>query len=64
TDNQPLVTEHLKAVLKDHYNYDPTPCFRALYRSFTECAFVEDGEDIIFYKNMKGESDRFLATDA
>ncbi|KAJ6474779.1 fatty acid desaturase-domain-containing protein [Mycena sanguinolenta] len=61
--NQPLVTEHLKTVLKDHYNYDPTPCFRALYRSFTECAFVEDEGDIIFYKNMKGESVRFVATD-
>ncbi|KAJ6473895.1 fatty acid desaturase-domain-containing protein [Mycena sanguinolenta] len=60
--NQPLVTEHLKVILKEHYNYDPTPCFRALYRSFTECAFVEDEGDIIFYKNMKGESVRFLAT--
>ncbi|KAJ7157276.1 fatty acid desaturase-domain-containing protein [Mycena filopes] len=61
--NQPLVTEHLKAVLGEHYNYDPTPCFRALYRSFTECAFVEDEGDIIFYKNKKGESVRFLQTE-
>ncbi|KAJ7628802.1 fatty acid desaturase-domain-containing protein [Roridomyces roridus] len=61
--NQPQVTEHLKRVLGEHYNYDPTPCFRALYRSFTECAFVEDEGDIIFYKNMKGESVRFLQAD-
>ncbi|KAJ7757656.1 delta-12 fatty acid desaturase [Mycena metata] len=61
--NQPLVTEHLKTVLGEHYNYDPTPCFRALYRSFTECAFVEDEGDIIFYKNRKGEAVRFLQPD-
>ncbi|KAJ7229756.1 fatty acid desaturase-domain-containing protein [Mycena haematopus] len=60
--NQPLVTEHLKTVLGEHYNYDPTPSFRALYRSFTECAFVEDEGEIIFYKNRKGEAVRFLAT--
>ncbi|KAJ7743780.1 fatty acid conjugase [Mycena metata] len=61
--NQPLVTEHLKTVLGEHYNYDPTPCFRALYRSFTECAFVEDEGDIIFYKNQKGEALRFAQAD-
>ncbi|KAK6978221.1 delta-12 fatty acid desaturase [Favolaschia claudopus] len=61
--NQPKVTEHLKVVLGKHYNYDPTPCFRALYRSFTECAFVEDEGDIIFYKNTKGEAVRFLEGD-
>ncbi|KAJ7463514.1 fatty acid desaturase-domain-containing protein [Mycena galericulata] len=62
--NQPEVTKHLKNVLNEHYNYDPTPCFRALYRSFTECAFVEDEGDIIFYKNRKGQAVRYLQADA
>ncbi|KAF8211714.1 delta-12 fatty acid desaturase [Mycena galopus ATCC 62051] len=61
--NQPQVTEHLKTILKEHYNYDSTPCFRALYRSFTECSFVDDEGDIIFYRNQKGESVRFLQPD-
>ena len=42
----------------------PTPrqnTFRALYRSFRECCFIEDDGDIVFYKNQHGEAQRFLA---
>jgi len=35
-DNGPEITKALKRVLKDDYNYDSTPTFYALYRSFTE----------------------------
>lgn len=35
--------------------------FRALYRTFTQCCFIEDDGDIIFYKNKDGEAVRFLA---
>ncbi|KAF9467195.1 fatty acid conjugase [Collybia nuda] len=59
--NQPLVTEHIKKVLKGDYNYDSTNTFRALYRTFTQCCFIEDDGNIIFYKNKDGEAVRVLA---
>ncbi|KAJ7167150.1 fatty acid desaturase-domain-containing protein [Mycena crocata] len=49
--NQPEVTKELKKILGDSYNFDSTNCFRALHRSFTECTFIEDEGDIVFYKN-------------
>ncbi|KAF5356411.1 hypothetical protein D9758_009483 [Tetrapyrgos nigripes] len=62
--NQPLVTEHIKRVLKDDYNYDSTNTFRALYRTFTQCCFIEDTGDIVFFKNKDGEAGRILAKDS
>ncbi|ETW77100.1 hypothetical protein HETIRDRAFT_441690 [Heterobasidion irregulare TC 32-1] len=59
--NQPYVTEAIKGVLGEDYNYDSTNTFRALYRSFRECCFIEDDGDIVFYKNQHGEAQRFLA---
>jgi len=35
--------------------------FRALYRTFSECCFIEDKGDIVFYKNRKGEAARVVA---
>ncbi|KAF8876349.1 delta-12 fatty acid desaturase [Infundibulicybe gibba] len=61
--NQPQVTEILKEVLKDDYNYDSTNTFRALYRTFTQCCFIEDDGDIVFYKNKDGKAARVLASD-
>ncbi|KAF7370640.1 Delta-12 fatty acid desaturase [Mycena sanguinolenta] len=61
--NQPLVTEKIKDVLKEHYNYDSTNSFYALYRSFTECCFIEDDGDIVFYKNKHTKAARVLAAD-
>ncbi|KZT40976.1 hypothetical protein SISSUDRAFT_1113206 [Sistotremastrum suecicum HHB10207 ss-3] len=52
--NQPTTTKVLKEVLGDHYNYDSTNCFYALWRSFNECQFVEPEGDIVFYKNKNG----------
>ncbi|TEB24546.1 delta-12 fatty acid desaturase [Coprinellus micaceus] len=62
--NQPYVTEAIKAVLKDDYNYDSTNSFRALYRSFSQCCFIEDDGDIVFYKNKDGRPLRVLECDA
>ncbi|KAJ7475899.1 delta-12 fatty acid desaturase [Mycena latifolia] len=62
--NQPEVTEHIKPVLKNHYNYDSTNTFRALYRTFTECLFIEDEGDIVFYKNRHGKAARMLRTES
>ncbi|KAF8182679.1 delta-12 fatty acid desaturase [Pholiota molesta] len=62
--NQPQVTEAIKKVLKDDYNYDSTNTFRALYRTFTQSCFIEDDGDIVFYKNKDGKVARVLAADA
>ncbi|KAL4253025.1 Fatty acid desaturase [Abortiporus biennis] len=40
--NQPQITEAIKAILKEDYNYDTTNSFYALYRSFTELALKFD----------------------
>ncbi|KAF8515286.1 fatty acid desaturase-domain-containing protein [Gautieria morchelliformis] len=58
--NQPQVTKVLRGVLGEHYNYDSSNTFWALYRSFTDCCFVEDNEAILFYKDRKGNAKRAL----
>ncbi|TFY69825.1 hypothetical protein EVJ58_g181 [Rhodofomes roseus] len=37
--------------------------FYALYRSFTQCIYVDDDESIVFYRNKFGESVRGVAKD-
>ncbi|TFK21587.1 delta-12 fatty acid desaturase [Coprinopsis marcescibilis] len=61
--NQPQVTEAIRSVLKDDYNYDSTNTFRALYRTFTQCCFIEDDGDVVFYKNRQGKAVRIVAKD-
>ncbi|KAJ6526664.1 fatty acid desaturase-domain-containing protein [Mycena capillaripes] len=56
--NQPYVTEKLKAVLGEHYNYDSTNTFYALYRSFTQCLFIDDEGEIVMYRNREGKTAR------
>jgi len=58
------VTQAIKEVLKEDYNYDSTNTFRALYRTFSKCIFIEDDGDIVFYKNKDGKAARTLALDA
>ncbi|TCD68243.1 hypothetical protein EIP91_011312 [Steccherinum ochraceum] len=53
--NQPEVTEAIKPVLKEDYCYDGTNTFVALYRSFKECAFVENDGGVLFYKDRTGK---------
>ncbi|KAJ7904203.1 fatty acid desaturase-domain-containing protein [Mycena leptocephala] len=53
--NLPEVTEAIKPVLGEHYNYDNTPALVALWRSFTQCTFVEDEGDVVFFKNRAGK---------
>ncbi|EPS93980.1 hypothetical protein FOMPIDRAFT_1033527 [Fomitopsis schrenkii] len=59
--NQPEITKRVRAVLKDHYNYDSTNTFYALYRSFTQCVYVDDDEPVVFYRNRRGEAVRGVA---
>jgi len=59
--NQPEITKCVRKVLKDHYNFDSTNTFYALYRSFTQCVYVDDDESIVFYRNKYGQSVRDVA---
>ncbi|KAJ2920623.1 hypothetical protein H1R20_g16471, partial [Candolleomyces eurysporus] len=61
--NLPYATEIIKNVLGDDYNYDSTNSFRALYRTFSQCCFIEDEGDIVFYKNKDGKAVRILESD-
>jgi len=54
TDHTPYATEAIKKVLGEDYCYDRTNTFRALYRNFTQCQFIEDGGDIVFYRDPRG----------
>jgi len=46
-------TVHIKKVLGAYYLKDHTPIAKALWRSFSDCQFIEDDGDIVFYKNIK-----------
>ncbi|KAK7693167.1 hypothetical protein QCA50_002733 [Cerrena zonata] len=61
--NQPEVTNAIKPILKDDYNYDSTNTFYALYRTFYRCMFVEDSGGILFYKDRKGQAMRAVKSD-
>ncbi|TFY56388.1 hypothetical protein EVJ58_g7675 [Rhodofomes roseus] len=62
--NLPEVTEAIKPVLGEYYYYDSTPTLYALWRSFTQCKFIESTGDIVFFKNMRGEVVRELECSA
>ncbi|KAF4607847.1 hypothetical protein EYR40_000183 [Pleurotus pulmonarius] len=51
--NLPQATEAIKPVLGEYYNYDSTPTIPALWRSFTQCVFVEDEGQVVFFKNCE-----------
>ncbi|KAI0800055.1 fatty acid desaturase-domain-containing protein [Fomes fomentarius] len=59
--NLPQVTEAIKPVLGQHYCYDSTPTLYALWRSFTQCTFIEPEGDVVFFKNQRGEALREYA---
>lgn len=48
---------HLPSMHPFSFNF-PQPTVYALYRSFTECQFIEDEGDIVFYKNRQGKAAR------
>lgn len=59
-DNGQEATKALKKVLGEDYNYDSSNTFRALYRSFTDCNFIEDTGDVVFYNDRTGMPKRKL----
>lgn len=44
-------TEAIKPLLGKYYLEDETPIFKALYRSWSKCRFVEEEGDVLFYKS-------------
>ena len=46
------------------FDTDYQPGFYALWRSFSQCMFVEDEGDVVFYKNKQGKAVRKVATSA
>ncbi|KAI0319483.1 fatty acid desaturase-domain-containing protein [Amylostereum chailletii] len=47
-------TAHLKTFLGSQYLHSDEPAFAALWRSYTDCQFVEDEGDILFYRDRRG----------
>ncbi|KAF9495229.1 hypothetical protein BDN71DRAFT_1391921 [Pleurotus eryngii] len=62
--NLPQATEAIKPILGEYYNYDSTPTIAALWRSFTQCVFVEDEGQVVFYKNRAGVGVREVVEDS
>ncbi|CAK5266263.1 unnamed protein product [Mycena citricolor] len=54
--NLPEVTRAIRPVLGEHYRYDETPALIALWTTFTQCKFVEDEGDVLFFKNAEGRN--------
>eukprot|EP01120_Amphizonella_sp_Union-15-10_P006903 TRINITY_DN2285_c0_g1_i1.p1 TRINITY_DN2285_c0_g1~~TRINITY_DN2285_c0_g1_i1.p1 ORF type:complete len:400 (-),score=45.67 TRINITY_DN2285_c0_g1_i1:26-1225(-) len=45
-------TKHLIKVLGPYYIFDDTPIFKALWRNFNDCRYIDDEGDIVFYKRL------------
>ncbi|KAF8324729.1 fatty acid conjugase, partial [Cantharellus anzutake] len=58
--HQPYVTQAIKKVLGDDYCYDGTNTYRSIWRNFTQCQFVEDEGDVVFYRDRKGVPTRVM----
>ncbi|KAJ3567932.1 hypothetical protein NP233_g6046 [Leucocoprinus birnbaumii] len=54
----PEATKYLKAFLGEDYMTDETPAFKALWRNYNSCQFVEDEGDVLFYRDRKGRAVR------
>lgn len=47
-------TKAIKEKLGEYYCQSDENCWKSLYKSYTQCRFVEDEGDVVFYKNAKG----------
>lgn len=43
-------SEHIKKALGPYYLKDDTPIWKALWRSYTLCKYVDTDKDLVFYK--------------
>jgi len=46
-------TEVIRKMCGDYYLKDPSPIATAVYRSFSQCQFIENEGTVAFYKNVK-----------
>lgn len=51
-------TDALREFLGPHYYRSEENMWRCFYRSYRDCLFVEDDQDIVFYKNARGIAQR------
>ncbi|KAI0356910.1 delta-12 fatty acid desaturase protein [Trametes cingulata] len=58
--NLPMAHAAIRPLLGSAHVYDSTPVFRALWRSFVNCLFVEEDGDVVFYKDATGTAKRVL----
>lgn len=52
-------TEALKAFIGEHYQRSEENMLVSLWKSHRQCLFIEDGADIAFYKNARGQAQRW-----
>jgi hypothetical protein len=57
-DHGPAITDLIKPVMGEDYNYDPTPALWALWRSYIGCEYVDDIGGTVFYRNRHGKAVR------
>ncbi|KAF8479977.1 fatty acid desaturase-domain-containing protein [Gautieria morchelliformis] len=55
-------TAYLKAFIGDHYKHSNAPVFSKLWENYNFCQFVEDDDDVVFFKNRQGKAARRPAT--
>ena len=46
-------TEAMRQIMGTFYLKDETPIARATWRAHYNCKFIDDNDNIAFYKNMK-----------
>lgn len=51
-------TEALKSVLGDYYLKSDDNMYYSLVKNYQECRFVEDDDQVAFYKNKQGKAQR------
>ncbi|KAL7423113.1 hypothetical protein Q5752_002412 [Cryptotrichosporon argae] len=57
-------TEALKNFLGPHYHCTDTNFLATAFRNYHECRFVEDNQDIVFFKNARGVAQKVGVEDA
>lgn len=49
-------TEMLKCALSEDYHSSSEPVFKCLWENFISCQFVEDEDEILYYKDRRGQN--------
>ena len=57
-DNAWEATDALRLFLGPHYHSSNENILLSFYKSYRHCQFIEDGQDVAFYKNSAGLAKR------